>query len=403
MLVGTGGFIYQQDQNLMFIKVESVTVRKVKAMSHAVFNMNHILNMMKEQYAMKEQMACLLRTVFLEIVGSHIKELLSRLVLTNTKIKDLTNLKNITAYNIEAKMYGGFLYNEQKSYLEFSIITIQDSKDISNISSQQGGFAYIKNPQTNITLKNIEFKNISSQIQGGIFYVVDSDMISIENSKFKEFSSTIGGFISSSSFLMRLQIIASTIICDKDYNQESEIDQLSGCKHYFEKQQFLKMWKIILRRFIFALKDYPIRLQINIQRKFWAICGNVAQTGGVIYGVSNSNISISYCTIQKNQAIMTAGAIYLNSIDLLNDETLGSFIFLIFDVRMDIDNCEFKNGASNLGGSFFQITKQILKVEQSTPLALRVFSLEKGHNFSITLLLTVVRTFTSQTLLIQQL
>ncbi|CDW75877.1 UNKNOWN [Stylonychia lemnae] len=191
--------------------------------------------------------------------------------------------------------------------------------------------------------------------------------------------------------------------------------------------------------------------------------GNVAQTGGALYAVSNSNISISYCRFEQNQATKSAGAIYVStqsiikiigssfqenkaeensaleilntfikenvtitncdfqdnysqkntismiyangifkdlifkdnyakqrsknlllgfvnitilntlfqskqlssSIALQNDETIGSFIFLIFDVIMDIDNCQFKNGASKFGGSMYISGDSIIRITNS--------------------------------------
>ncbi|CDW87730.1 UNKNOWN [Stylonychia lemnae] len=72
--------------------------------------------------------------------------------------------------------------------------------------------------------------------------------------------------------------------------------------------------------------------------------GNVAQTGGAIYASSDSNV---------------------NSIAFLNDETIGSFIFLIFDVTMDIDNCQFRNGVSNLGGSIYISGDSVIRITNS--------------------------------------
>ncbi|CDW83832.1 UNKNOWN [Stylonychia lemnae] len=360
----------------------------------------------------------------------------------------VVTLKNITAYNIKAKIYGGFLYNEQDSYDDYSIITIQDSKNISNIKSQQGGFIQINNPQSNITLKNVELTKISSQELGGIFYVIDSDMISIENSKLTNFKSPTGGFISSSSFLARLMITSSTIICDTEYNQDSEINQLSGWNYQ----------SINKGKYGGVIFSQDTKLSLT-QSQF---IGNLAQTGGAIYAVSNSNISISYSRFEQNWALKSAGAIYvstqsiikiigssfqenkaeensaleilntfiqenvtiidcdfqdnyaqkntismiyangifkdlifkdnhakqrsknlllgfvnitiyntlfqskqLNSVALQNDETIGSFIFLIFDVIMDIDNCKFQNGASNFGGSVYISGDSIIRITNS--------------------------------------
>ncbi|CDW88888.1 UNKNOWN [Stylonychia lemnae] len=271
MIVGTGGFIYQNDKNLLFIKVESVTVRKVRADYHAVFNMLGLFIGSLYIYSLPEFQ----RTEFSDFFAKGSTQLLYiqgniRSGYNNVKIKDTTvdcQNKDITilmgppnfseydegviryegaaglqtencifrncrqsyqgafikigsykykdkgsqfynltgtygsivsctgcnlimqdtiihdsystqsggalyfTYNSKAKMYGGFLFNEQQSYFDFSVITIQNSKAISNIQSQQGGFAYINNPQTDITLLNVELSNITSIDQGGIFYV----------------------------------------------------------------------------------------------------------------------------------------------------------------------------------------------------------------------------------------
>ncbi|CDW82324.1 UNKNOWN [Stylonychia lemnae] len=406
------------------------------------------------------------------------------------------NLKNITAYNIKAKMLGGFLFNEKSSYRDDSIIEIQDSKNISNTYSNQGGFIYINSPNTNLSLRNNELKKINSKVQGGIFYVTDSDMILIENSKFTEFQSITGAFISSSSFSMRLVITASTIICDKFYNQDSEISDLSDWQYQSSNKgqfQLQNIVSITLRNNIFqkcgkssqgglfslqktSFTDYKsiysansgqyggvINAQeTNVSLTQSQFIGNLAQTAGAIYAVSNSNISISNCKFVQNQATKSAGAIYvttqsiiniigssfkqnkaeensaleilstfikenvtiqncdfhdnyalkntismiyanavfkdltfknnyakyrsknlllgfvnitisntlfqskqLDSITLKQDETIGSFIFLIFDVFMDIDNCEFKNGASYLGGSIYISGDSFIRITKS--------------------------------------
>ena len=47
------------------------------------------------------------------------------------------------------------------------------------------------------------------------------------------------------------------------------------------------------------------------------------------------------------------------------DETTGAFIFLIFDVKLNIHNCLFQNGYSNLGGAIHTSGDSQIRITKS--------------------------------------
>ncbi|CDW90477.1 UNKNOWN [Stylonychia lemnae] len=361
------------------------------------------------------------------------------------------NLENITAFKIHSNTFGGFLSSEKE--IQETVIRISNSKNFSQLSSSSGGFAYLNNPNSSLILLNVDLYDIKAKIQGGIFYVIDSNIIQLEKSRFYQFNSLIGGFISSSSFFLKMLMLQSIIVCDKNYQQNLDFEALSGGNLYLDnKAQFylFNSISLILKNNNFqkcgyspqgglfslqktTLTDYNSIYQ-NITGKFGGVfyaqdtnisitqsqfIGNSAKTGGVFYIVSNSNLSISYCQFQLNKAIQSAGVLYVSTqsifnikgsifsensaeensvIEVLNtfqsknlllgfanitilntqfqskpvrnqasisDQTTGAFIFLIFDVQIDIDGCNFQSGFSNQGGALYISGDSIISISRS--------------------------------------
>ncbi|CDW84065.1 UNKNOWN [Stylonychia lemnae] len=156
---------------------------------------------------------------------------------------------------------------------------------------------------------------------------------------------------------------------------------------------------------------------------------NLGKTGAVINAISYSNLTFRFCTFQANNATIQAGVLYLatqcslniyaslflqnlayensvleiqstnlnqdvvisksefkenqaqkNTMSILYsnskkivdyqqsykmDETTGSFIFLIFDVNILIDNCQFVGGSSNYGGVLYISGDSVVNIKNS--------------------------------------
>eukprot|EP00347_Sterkiella_histriomuscorum_P011011 403374086 len=317
-------------------------------------------------------------------------------------------ISNLTFQNNQASNFGGMIHLDQANSL-----TIQDS-NFQNSSAQNGDSIYSIAPQSIITLHNTSTLCISNQVKSQ-FYITQSALISInqsqfsncqsqqssgvfylDNSKFEDLNSnyknntgTLGGVFYSAS--TNLTFTNSSFINNKaDIAgafgiQDLSILTLNNCTFLGNQAtqsagaiQVSSSSQIHINNSLFennyALEKSVLDIQSGSQDVYSVINNTViknnrAQKVGI--SLINAKMIIENSLFYNNSATDVTKNLLLGFSQLIvinstfdnpvlqdmplvdNENTIGSFMFLISQVNLTVISSVFKNGRAKQGGAIY--------------------------------------------------
>ncbi|CDW73329.1 UNKNOWN [Stylonychia lemnae] len=232
--------------------------------------------------------------------------------LTKTKFNDF---KSTYMYN--SGLYGGVIYSQ-----ESQSVLIQ-SKFSSNQAKLGGTFYMVS--YSNLTIINCEFSENYASESGGVLFLSTQSILQISGSEFT-----------------------------KNVAQDNSVLDVLGANLNY----VIKIEKSIFE------DNYSVRntlsfVYANVLLSDSQFKNNIARerTKGILCGFAN-------ITIEKTFFISQISNNYLQQ--LQDEQTTGSYIFLIFNVNMKLRQTQFWNGMSNLGGAIFISGDSIADIQQST-------------------------------------
>eukprot|EP00347_Sterkiella_histriomuscorum_P003642 403363507 len=274
-------------------------------------------------------------------------------------------ISNITIQNSQALNYGGMIFIEQADSLTFQNTTFLNS------SASNGDSIYSIAPQLNIYLRNTSTLCLSLQ-EKSQFYMSQSTLIFIESSQFQNCWSkqSSGVFYLENS---NLQDFNSSYINNVGTNGGVFFSTSSNLT--FANSSFINNTADIAG--VFRIQDQSILTLNNC-----TFSGNQAvQSAGVIQvnnianqvGISliNGKMIIENSLFYNNSAIDVTKNFLLGFSELIvkntrfdnpnvtniqdqdNDNTVGSFMFIISEVTLTVISSIFQNGQSKQGGAIY--------------------------------------------------
>ncbi|CDW87526.1 UNKNOWN [Stylonychia lemnae] len=79
----------------------------------------------------------------------------------------------------------------------------------------------------------------------------------------------------------------------------------------------------------------------------------------------SKNIFLGFCKVQVSNSKFTSNTDSDDPKSILNEQTTGTFFFIIFDVNIMIQGCTFQNGRSRLGGAIYISGDSYIKIYSS--------------------------------------
>eukprot|EP00347_Sterkiella_histriomuscorum_P010863 403374635 len=267
-------------------------------------------------------------------------------------------ISNITIQNSQALNYGGMIFIEQADSLTFQNTTFLNS------SASNGDSIYSIAPQLNIYLRNTSTLCLSLQ-EKSQFYMSQSTLIFIESSQFQNCWSkqSSGVFYLENS---NLQDFNSSYINNVGTNGGVFFSTSSNLT--FANSSFINNTADIAG--VFRIQDQSILTLNNC-----TFSGNQAvQSAGVIQVSSSSQIQIDNSLFENNYASEKSildiqssnqdvysfselivkntrfdNPIVTNIQEQIDDNTVGSFMFIISEVTLTVISSIFQNGQSKQG------------------------------------------------------
>ncbi|CDW71577.1 UNKNOWN [Stylonychia lemnae] len=261
--------------------------------------------------------------------------------------------------NLEVRYFQGgliFLERSRQDDNQLASLIFSNSFQILRNQASRGGLIFSDNSNLVLNMINISAQNTSSSLEGGILYTFNLKSLIINNSKFEGFNSPDGGFITSTSTDITMEITNTIFLCNNGNTYQSLRNDLSSQSILTRAKGYLSISNAknitsINNKFIQCgisssagvinlvksnFTDFNSVFQDNaglyggainiqqsnatfIQSKF---LNNQAMTGGAIYVASESSLSLIKCLIKQNYAQITSGAIYLSTSSILQiDQT----------------------------------------------------------------------------------
>ncbi|CDW82469.1 UNKNOWN [Stylonychia lemnae] len=225
-----------------------------------------------------------------------------------------TDEKSIFLYN--SGQYGG-VFNAQES-----VIKLSSSEFYNNLGKTGGVINAVFN--SSLTLRFCIFQNNNATASAGVLFLATQCSLNIYGSTFYQNQADENSV---------LEIISTNLVQDVVIS-----------KSQFKENKSSKNTISILYSSV-----------ILIDSKFQ---DNIALS-------KTKNILLGFVNITMRNNIFSSK--YLADLEqsYLLDETTGSFIFLIFDVILSLDNCLFKGGLSNYGGAIFISGDSVISIMNS--------------------------------------
>ncbi|CDW85822.1 UNKNOWN [Stylonychia lemnae] len=235
---------------------------------------------------------------------------------------------------------------------QFGLFSLQKTRFYDYKSTFQlnsGFYGSIINSQE--TQSMLQFSQISNNMAdtGGVFYIVQYSNISLEYCKINSNYAKISAGVLYLSTLSNVHIKGSDI-SQNQATENSAIEILSSNTNMnitivnsFINDNFAQRNTISLTQASVLIENTQFKNNIAFQRSKNIIC-------------SFSNITIKDSIFQSNED---------QSSNLMNKEITGSFIFLIFDVIIQIENSKFNGGSSNLGGAIYVSGDSTVRIYKS--------------------------------------
>ncbi|CDW84862.1 UNKNOWN [Stylonychia lemnae] len=255
----------------------------------------------------------------------------------------MQNAKNIT---IDRSTFSKCT-NSLQGLFQLQKTSLYDYRSI--FQQNSGAYGSILNSQE--SQSTFQFSQISNNMAnvGGVFYVVQYSNVSLQNCKIQQnYAKTSAGVLYLST-LSNIQIRASDI-SQNNAPENSVLEILNSNTN---------LNVTIINSFIndnFALRNTISLTQTNIYIEKTQFKNNIAFQRSKNIICAFSNITIKDSSFEDDKQ-------FNNS--MMNQEITGAFIFLIFDVVIEIQNTKFKGGSANLGGAMYISGDSTVRIFQS--------------------------------------